>query len=351
MTAKRFPFFDLLRGVCAIIVLLCHISGATGQPYLPYGYLAVDCFFLMSGYLLGAAYERRLAGSPDRVTDMLRIRLARLYPMVFLGICVGVLATAIAPTAAIGMPGGWAILRHMAMIPLLDGKRDLYPLNNVLWSLMFEILINVWHAAVLPWLRMRVLLAIVVAGLAGLVTLLLLGYVPSQGWTEASLPIGLARVVVSYTSGLLIYRFSRNRVPAATILSPGLLAVVLLTVAVLALATPFGGDVSVVFTIAIVCPAIIFVGQGLQFGPVLDRIATAAGEMSYPLYAIHFPLVRLIDAIFTRNIATHAGRGVGWLIAIPSLVALSWLIAQYVDRPMRTALRHGAWTKGRWRNA
>ena len=92
MSSKpRFEILDGLRGVAAMIVVAFHLfetySAGPGEQILNHGYLAVDFFFVLSGFVIGYAYDDRW----KRMTtwDFFKRRLVRLQPMVILGTLIG----------------------------------------------------------------------------------------------------------------------------------------------------------------------------------------------------------------------------------------------------------------------
>src|SRR6185437_6209521 len=76
---------DGLRGVAALAVVLYHYAS---DLIAPHGYLAVDLFFAMSGFVIASAYEAKLKDGLD-VRGFLGIRAKRLAPLWMLGAIVG----------------------------------------------------------------------------------------------------------------------------------------------------------------------------------------------------------------------------------------------------------------------
>lgn len=80
---------DALRGFVAIGVLCFHLS-IVGAPQLaPHGYLAVDFFFMLSGFVPSHSYAMRLQSRRLTVAKFLQIRMKRLLPLSFVGALVG----------------------------------------------------------------------------------------------------------------------------------------------------------------------------------------------------------------------------------------------------------------------
>ena len=61
MSRPHFLTLDAMRGVAAITVVLFHGARLAGVQTMPHGYLAVDMFFALSGFVISRAYDRRLA--------------------------------------------------------------------------------------------------------------------------------------------------------------------------------------------------------------------------------------------------------------------------------------------------
>eukprot|EP01037_Dinobryon_pediforme_P009347 gene9347-9428_t len=339
----RLETFDILRGVCAVAVVLAHIGGATKHEwFFRLATTSVDFFFLLSGFVIGAAYERTLRHSPHRVLDMLRLRVLRLWPMIILGCLIGVAVAAASPLLIRpGMNADFAVARQFLMVPVLDGRTELYPFNGVMWSLLFELLANLLHAAFLPFLRLRVLVVILLAGIVLLAANMLhVGLETLQGgWSMDSLWQGVLRTMVSYTFGVVLFRLSL-RWPAPRLpVRDGMAATVLVLVVLAILAMPVGQAAFGAAGVVVVFPAVVYLASALRLGPTGRIVAVFAGGISYPLYATHLPIVRLIDFELTGWVQGFAFRAAGWLLAVPLLILFAWAVERWIDAPVRRVLR------------
>jgi peptidoglycan/LPS O-acetylase OafA/YrhL len=156
-----------MRGVAALAVLVVHDPGFLLPVVMPSAYLAVNFFFFLSGFIIAHAYEARLfAGLSWR--QVMRDRIARLYPLYLLGIFVGFLSAAV----ALALGGGTletlsgivlAFFSGLTFLPLptMHETPVLFPLNSPGWSLFFEVVVNVIYALLLPWLTTWRLIALV----------------------------------------------------------------------------------------------------------------------------------------------------------------------------------------------
>lgn len=91
LAKPHYPILDGLRGVAAIMVVIFHIFEAHATTHLDqivnHGYLAVDFFFVLSGFVIGYAYDDRWGKMT--LGDFFKRRLVRLHPMVVVGMIVG----------------------------------------------------------------------------------------------------------------------------------------------------------------------------------------------------------------------------------------------------------------------
>src|ERR1700712_1409072 len=89
MGLRRYHTLDALRGLAAIAVVGFHISQVKLEPVLvPYGYLAVDFFFVLSGAVVAHAYEKQLRAGLSWQAFFVK-RVIRLYPLALLGTALG----------------------------------------------------------------------------------------------------------------------------------------------------------------------------------------------------------------------------------------------------------------------
>jgi len=169
---NRLHSLDGLRGVSALIVLLFHIGRCVApNGIFAHGYLAVDVFFLMSGFVIANAYENRLLEGFG-VFAFIRARVRRLAPVYWAGTLLGM--ACVAPTL-IWRDGVFdgdtatllvvVILFAFLLVPI--GRLVLaFPFNGPAWSLFAELVVNVFYAICVRRLGIRALLAIVFVGFA-----------------------------------------------------------------------------------------------------------------------------------------------------------------------------------------
>ena len=208
--ARKFHTLDAMRGVAALGVVTLH-SPDYFNGYISSSHLAVDFFFLLSGFVLAHAYDARLR-APRAVGWFMGVRLIRLYPLYLLGLLLGLIALGLhfirgdSPISAAAV--GPAIGAGLFMLPTppVYGIGDPFPINGPSWSLFLELLVNLIFALVVSRLTNRVLIIIVAAAGIALIATGLHFQTLHVGWLWATIWAGLPRVFFSFFLGVLMYR-------------------------------------------------------------------------------------------------------------------------------------------------
>lgn len=342
MSDKRSFTLDAMRGIAALSVAARHLNtvlpvGEVKNSVLamPNSYLGVDFFFMLSGFVLARAYEDKLrAGLP--AWRFMELRIVRLYPMFVLGIVLGgVMAVgqiifhakhALSPAAA-----AFAFAQNIFMVPDFLSGGLLYPLNMPAWTVLFEILINFVFVLLLFRMTFLSLMAFSLVCAAcyfwGRISL----NEGNLGITWATMVFGLARVGYGFPAGLILGRAFSTRIATT---SPLAIGMVLLPAWIFFLGSPpgfrFAFDVACLF---LILPVVIWLGAHFQPPHVLRPICKAMGGASYPLFAIHFPLLHIVYRALVRGLGLP-----GWPVAIgfiPFAFLLAWFLFQYADVPAR----------------
>ena len=311
----RYLAFDALRGVAAIAVLFHHAERELHLPELfAYGYLAVDFFFLMSGFVIAAAYDERMRGGLS-LPAFVRIRLARLYPMMALGGVLGIVASF---WTTPGDPQIWlAGLSALFMIPLLWNAPVLFPANIPEWSIFFELVTNFLHCGLARILTMKVLIGIIVASFLALLVAgwklhgLANGYSPDTFWG------GFPRTFLSYFGGVLLHRTRavwQKKVP------PAPFALLVCAFPAIVLAAKFATQwvpASAYFLLAVLVlnPMLLMLLATVTPGKRATAWCEGMGALSYPLYAIHVPLL-VLAAPYVVDLSLPARYAIGTVICM-----------------------------------
>lgn len=317
-----FHWLNLLRGLAAFAVVLYHARPILGIQLAPSGYLAVDLFFILSGFVIAHVYDPRFAAGL-KIGPFIMARAVRFWPLFALGTGLGagwlILENLLAPPAAFstGETVGIAAL-GLLYIPRLTGG-DLFPMNVPAWSLFFELVVNAMFAAFFVATRARWLLAVVIVTGAGLASLAIAGSFDVQAW-------GGLRAVFGFTLGVLLYR-SRPSVPNL----PGYLPLAVLC-ATFALPDHPATEIACIFLVYPLGILMLSKASHARHGPLFD----ATGILSFPLYALHYPILQA--ALGLRDHLPVPAAVTGTVAILACLVA-AWLGEHLVDRPIRNASR------------
>lgn len=222
-TKPHYNILDGLRGVAAITVVCFHLFEAYATSHLDqqlnHGYLAVDFFFILSGFVVGYAYDDRW--KTMKIKDFLKRRFIRLQPMVVIGAIIGAIMFYFqgcsvwdVSKVSIGMLL-LATLLNVCLIPAtpgfeIRGVGEMYPLNGPSWSLFFEYIGNILYALFIRKLSIRNLTIFVLLAGLGLAAFSIFGpygdICVGFSLTDDNMVGGSLRILFSFPAGLLLSR-------------------------------------------------------------------------------------------------------------------------------------------------
>ncbi|MGU3360352.1 acyltransferase family protein [Methylobacterium sp. M6A4_1b] len=331
---QRFDTLDALRGVAALCVLILHCSSWTGKQS-QFGYLAVDFFFCLSGFILAHTYDHRLRQGMTPAT-FLRGRIRRLYPLYLMGAFLGLLvrfgesgaSLLHSPAALLGLTILVSLTCLMMPFPFGVPERAAWPLNSPSWSLSFELLVNVVYSVWLWRLTRPSLLAAIVAGWICLVwATVALGSLEG-GDTTATLPMGFARVAFSFPLGVFIARlYGDGRLASIPARHPFLPAMGLLLIL---FCPPFcDRKIIEICSVTVALPFVLVLGIRARRVISWQAGSRFLGRLSYPLYILHYPIFLAVKAFgpmpVDSDIESFAVAGAASLLAL--------LVASLATRP------------------
>lgn len=355
-TKTHYEILDGLRGVAAFMVVIFHTFEAYANDNrftqkVNHGYLAVDFFFLLSGFVVAYAYDDRWGGMTQ--WEFYKRRLIRLQPMVVMGTVIGaaLFYFGTAPIfPLIAVTPLWKMLLVMVLgftlLPLpvsldIRGWQEMHPLDGPAWSLFYEYVANLLYGVGVRKFSNK-WLGVLVVGSAGLLfEMAVLGPRGDVvgGWAldRTQMHIGIARVLFPFFAGVLLMRLGKRiRIPG------GFAVCSVLIVAVLSVPR-FGGPqhlwVNGLYEwvcIVAVFPAIVAMGAGSPVrGEASIRVCRLFGAISYPLYITHYALIYVYTAVVTRDklpAVYGAEWGVGLFVAS---VAIAYGCLKLYDEPVR----------------
>lgn len=357
MEKPRYEVLDGMRGIAALCVLLRHIAQYSPYSAFRNAFIAVDFFFILSGFVIAYAYGPRIGLG---LADFMQRRLIRLYPMFLFGLILGapvlILATHLGLTGY-SLPAAYAsLVTNVFYLPHLGSavKADIYhdpifPANGSAWSLFFELIANAFF--ILLFTARRHLWIIIILAYLGIIGSGFLVpiteghgfFTPDSGWGLRNIYGGLPRVFYGFSLGILLQqsvgnpRFApiRKRLERMGSAPQFLLGAAFLTFAMPKLGYLDGAYYLIV--IAIVAPLLVLLGSFANCRTKTSLlICKYLGWISYPLYCVHMPVV------IAMLILSAKGYGLG---AVPMAVlacVLSLLVANiaaaFYDEPLRSWL-------------
>lgn len=367
------PHYDLLdglRGVAALLVVVYHVfegfsfaelTNGAGDGLIRtfnHGYLAVDFFFMLSGFVLSYAYDDRFRSMS--LGSFFKRRLIRLHPMLLVGVLIG--ATTFFIQGAVTWSGEavapqWIALSALLacfMIPALPGvgyevrgNGEAFPLNGPSWSLFFEYIGNILYALILRRLN-KAWLAVVVAltglGWAWFALTNVSGYGSmGVGWTIDSVNFGggMLRMLFPFALGMLLARHFKPLYVRGAFAWCSLALVGLFAVPYIEGQEPVCmNSVYELFCLVVAFPLIVWLGaSGVAGGKKASAVCDLLGQLSYPLYVIHYPFMYLFyDFLIKEERYTLASAWPQALAVVVGCLLLAYALLKCYDLPVRRYL-------------
>lgn len=316
------------------------VIGDYSHLWIGHGWLAVDFFFCLSGFVIGYAYDDRVR--PMGLWEFVKVRLVRLHPLVVLGSILGLLTLLVDPfrVGPLGFGAGRVALIFLTSIflvpyPVMPERGfSLFSLNSPAWSLFWEYVANLAYALVLVRLSRRWLM---VATAIAAVVLCISGYQAGNLWAGfngQTFWTGAVRVSFSFLAGLLVYR---SRWTIRSPLGFGALSALLL----LAFVMPYaqGGWIREAAVIILYFPLLVALGTGVTLGPGAERLCRIAGDISYPLYMTHYAVIWSFGSFYYSHKPDTAHLSAIVVAGVALLTGFAYLVMVFYDTPVRAFLR------------
>ncbi|TDO19662.1 acyltransferase family protein [Pedobacter duraquae] len=339
-TKQHFEILDGLRGVAALAVVTFHfmewIYTDASKNFIGHGFLAVDFFFCLSGFVIGYAYDDRLA--KIGILEFFKSRIIRLHPLVIAGSLLGLLAFLFDPFG--GHPElystGKIILTFICSVLLIplpviaDRGFNLFSFNAPSWSLFWEYIANIAYAFVLYNIRRSYLLLLLV------ISAIAICYVSYRsgnllgGWSGPTFWDGCTRISYSFLAGLLIYRSNwiiKNKL--------GFIGISVLLI--LAFVMPFSkwNWLSEPFIVLFYFPLLIALGAGAILAPDLKKLCLFSGKISYPLYMTHYVVLWMFGNYYNSHKPGLMQLASIVITGLILLTGIAYLVMVFYDIPVR----------------
>ncbi|HPZ46915.1 MAG TPA: acyltransferase [Novosphingobium sp.] len=313
--ANRLHGLDALRGIAALCVVGLHARAIF--PYFPdvlgKGYLGVDFFLMLSGYLMARITEPRLAASLDPGA-FLKARYRRFWPTVAFGSVIGI------PYLWVRTQGDplWfasALAANMALLPF-PADHLLFPLNVPVWTIFAELAANAVHVLLLRRVGTGPLIALALALFAATLWSAMTYGSLDSGARPSNAIYGLPRVFFAYVLGILLWR---RRDVAERLPAPGWLALVAMPGAMLlAWAMGWRGWPFDLVFVVVLCPLVIAGALRIARDTAPGRFSA---ELSFPLFAVHVPV---LEAVRMAGYGVLTGVPLAFAAALACLWWTNW---------------------------
>lgn len=337
MGRKRYESLDGMRGICALIVAIFHFDTALHNGHIiNHGWLSVDLFFVLSGFVISSAYEEKLRAGLQ-FSQFLLARARRLIPTQWLGSMVAAISVLVlylhgdlaqvrgfTPPAFLIATVFGLLLIPISFSPIANvfaHVRAEFPINPPTWSLQGEWFISLIYAWFLYPLKARVQLLLYSPAAIYLVVRIS----DPTNWDTSQ--AGLARATAGFIAGILIFKAHKTRV---FLRLPTIRPEIIYAAWFLTCSIPRNHPLPIFESAAILIMAplsVAFLVRNDRPGP---RLISSLGAISYPLYASHWAIVNMsllwLDPATTRH---------NWLLLFPMLAA-SLALACAIDRMTRS---------------
>jgi len=360
---RHYLILDGLRGIAALMVVIFHILEAHSTSYLDmmmnHGYLAVDFFFLLSGYVIGYAYDDRW--EKMSLGEFFKRRLIRLHPMIIIGMILGAICfyyQAGAYWPAIAETPVWKLLLIMLIgftllpVPLsmdIRGWTEMHPLDGPAWSLYFEYIANILYALFVRRFSTTALAILVfLSGCA----LIHLGFNQGDvigGWAFdlKQTQVGMTRMMYPFFAGLLLSRLVKPAQIKNAFIWSGLLLIVFLSIPRLGGAEQLWmNGLYDSLVIIFVFPLIVFIGASgeVQEG-FMSKVSKFLGDISFPIYITHYPVVYIYFGWVKNSKVPLSESWPYGVLVVCVCVSIAYLSLKFYDVPVRRWLTKRFMTK------
>jgi len=356
-----FHLLNALRGIAALLVVGRH-TYAYGPFIFPVSYMAVDIFFLLSGVVIEANYRDRLAGGMTPLS-FLWLRIVRIYPLYILGSAITLATICLAPHHGFMLGSTLFVVPHLALRWLLTmlflpgplRQPGMYVFDPPTWSLLFELLVNAIYGFVLLRLNNRNLgLIIALAGLGLIANLAYFhaGNLVELGFAGLQTALGgLCRAGFSFFVGVALFRLNLVYDLGFIRRHSGVAALAIICVTAALLMAPVSSGQQLYIYVACVFfafPVLIYGALAVQPSRWVGKIFDFLGDISYPVYALHWPLFCFVSSIIVIEVdpqwfAQWPLTGIGFMAP---LLVLAYGMDKTYDRWARSFLKNRRLPRG-----
>ena len=358
---SRFETLDGLRGVAAVCVMLHHYAGDAPYYLLKNANIAVDFFFILSGFVIAHSYGNRLQTGAMNAFEYISKRFIRLYPMYIAGLLIGLLAFSCQQKAGIyDCPRSFitsSFLLNFFYLPAFNdyelkdaatgdlGRSGvLFPSNPPAWSLFFEVVASLAFLLLVRLNRRNLTLTVILS--FALLALYGIYHAHAEnrfavdlemGWGKDNFLCGFPRVIFGFSYGILLYylvhdeRFRAPRSLAGRFIKSSFLLYVIVVLLFIFPKLIYG--LYPAFVLVIAAPFLVYAGSIVSdLGAFELNTAKFLGWISYPVYCLHLPIANLVGVTMRGS---HYSQQTVILVSLSLTLAASVLLTRFYEEPTR----------------
>lgn len=342
-TKQHFTVLDGLRGIAALGVVAYHFMEMVYTDYTKniifHGFLAVDFFFCLSGFVIGYAYDDRM--EKIGVLEFFKSRIIRLHPLVLFGSILGMLAFLFDPFG--GHPAIFSIGKIILLFlssaflipfPVIEERAfNLFGLNAPSWSLFWEYVANIFYAFILFRLNKKYLILLAIIATFTLFTVAYNSGSLMGGWAGSNFWDGGARIFYSFLAGLLIFRYK-------LIIKNNLGFIGLSILLSLTFVMPFFkyNWLAEFLVVLLYFPLLIALGAGTSISESFRKLCVFLGKISYPLYMTHYAAIWMFSNYYNAHEPQGSELAMIIIVGMALLLLVAYLTMIFYDIPLRKYL-------------
>lgn len=340
----HFHILDGLRGIAALAVVVFHYMewiyyDDFSKNFIAHGFLAVDFFFCLSGFVIAYAYDNRLP--QIGLKSFFTSRLIRLHPLVIFGSVIGFIGLLIDPFE--NHAEGYSIAKlllilicSLFVIPLPVMKErgfNLFSLNAPAWSLFWEYIANLLYAFILIKLSKKVLQVLLIPAAVALIWVSYSSENLLGGWSGGTFADGGIRMFYSFLAGLVVYRSGwiiKNKL--------GFIGLSVLLTAAFVMPWSSLNWITEALVVLFYFPLLVSLGAGSIQSESFKKLCVFLGNISYPLYMTHYAGIWWFGNYYVTQNPSPEKLAYIIIFGTITMVLFSWIVMKFYDTPVRNYL-------------
>lgn len=344
-TRQHFEILDGLRGIAALSIVVFHfmewIYSDPSKNFIGHGFLAVDFFFCLSGFVIAYAYDSRI--EEMGIIEFFKSRLIRLHPLVLLGATLGLISFLFDPFSSHSevYNVGKLVLIFICSVFLIpypvmpDRSFNVFGLNAPSWSLFWEYVANIFYALILHKLPRWALISLLLVAAAILCSVGFRAGNLLGGWNGETFWDGGARILYSFSAGLLIYRSNwiiKNRL--------GFIGLAILLLFAFLMPYFKWNWITELLIVLIYFPLLVSLGAGSSLSPGTRKLCVFSEEISYPLYMTHYAVIWIFGNYLTNQKPDSTELAIVVILGTILLTGFAYAVMVLYDIPFRRYLNN-----------